>query len=58
MEIVLAMKLTTQKADHLLPHSLGEETYAQDKKMELTDDFTWIIDPIDGTKCADRFPLY
>ncbi|GHJ84267.1 hypothetical protein NliqN6_0669 [Naganishia liquefaciens] len=28
---------------------LGEETYAIDKKMDLTDDYTWIVDPIDGT---------
>lgn len=30
-------------------NSLGEETYAQDGKMELTDEYTWIVDPIDGT---------
>ncbi|KAJ9120880.1 hypothetical protein QFC22_002815 [Naganishia vaughanmartiniae] len=28
---------------------LGEETYAVDKKMKLTDEYTWIVDPIDGT---------
>jgi fructose-1,6-bisphosphatase/inositol monophosphatase family enzyme len=29
-------------------HSIGEETYAIDGKMDLTDDLTWIVDPIDG----------
>jgi fructose-1,6-bisphosphatase/inositol monophosphatase family enzyme len=29
-------------------YSIGEETYAVDGKMDLTDDFTWIVDPIDG----------
>ncbi|KAJ9102224.1 hypothetical protein QFC20_005053 [Naganishia adeliensis] len=28
---------------------IGEETYAAEGKMELTDEFTWIVDPIDGT---------
>jgi hypothetical protein len=32
----------------ILEHSLGEETYAEDGKMELTDEYTWIVDPIDG----------
>lgn len=28
--------------------SIGEETYAAEGMMELTDEFTWIVDPIDG----------
>jgi myo-inositol-1(or 4)-monophosphatase len=28
--------------------SIGEETYAAEGKMDLTDEFTWIVDPIDG----------
>lgn len=28
--------------------SIGEETYAAEGKMELTEEFTWIVDPIDG----------
>ena len=28
---------------------IGEETIAEGGKCELTDDPTWIIDPIDGT---------
>lgn len=28
--------------------SLGEETYAEDGQMKLGDDWTWIVDPIDG----------
>ena len=28
---------------------IGEETTASGKKAQLTDDPTWIIDPIDGT---------
>ncbi|KAJ9105283.1 hypothetical protein QFC21_001651 [Naganishia friedmannii] len=27
---------------------IGEETYAETGKMELTDEYTWIVDPIDG----------
>jgi fructose-1,6-bisphosphatase/inositol monophosphatase family enzyme len=34
--------------EHSASHSLGEETYEVDKKMELTDEYTWIVDPIDG----------
>ena len=33
--------------------SIGEETYAAEGKMELTDEFTWIVDPIDGEKSKD-----
>ena len=28
-------------------YSIGEETYAAEGKMELTDEYTWIVDPID-----------
>jgi hypothetical protein len=28
--------------------SIGEETYAETHEMELTDEWTWINDPIDG----------
>jgi len=31
-----------------MAHSIGEETYAETHEMELTDEWTWINDPIDG----------
>lgn len=31
-----------------MSNSIGEETYAETGKMELTDEYTWIVDPIDG----------
>jgi hypothetical protein len=32
---------------HLADISIGEESVAAGEKEELTDDFTWIVDPID-----------
>jgi hypothetical protein len=44
--------LETQKSKELwcwyAVNSIGEETYAAEGKMELTEEFTWIVDPIDG----------
>jgi len=28
---------------------IGEETSFEDKDTEITDDYTWVIDPLDGT---------
>ncbi len=35
--------------DYNNPRFIGEESSAAGVKCELTDDPTWIIDPIDGT---------
>lgn len=41
-------------------NSIGEETYAAEGKMELTDEYTWIVDPIDVSPLPplERCPLY
>lgn len=32
--------------------SIGEESFAAGERQELTDDYTWIIDPIDVSQPA------
>jgi fructose-1,6-bisphosphatase/inositol monophosphatase family enzyme len=34
-------------------HSIGEESHAAGERQELTDEFTWIVDPIDVSSGTD-----
>lgn len=36
---------------------LGEETYAEDKKMVVGEGYTWIVDPIDVGDSVDSVSL-
>jgi len=55
VESLLIDGLTAKFPNHKF---IGEESAASGKKIELTDDPTWIIDPIDGTtNFVHRIPM-